>query len=407
MIASMTPDVIADSIVNVCGAVGLFVAMMTLYRRDPKSPLTRRLLLAIGVVAALFLLRGAAWWSGNALLDRLSLVLAALIPFGALIVVEGALRRHAPRVLKFMAVAGGLLLGVGGPLGLERFAVPYFVALAAFQLAGFAGSALLLARRDRASLMASENRSIGRLAAGALIVIPFAATDFRTLLPDFPVRLGALGALLVIAILLIAGSGAETRRQGLALMALRLASAALLGAAAAHMSPQVDAAALIRFCAVAVSGVVVIGLMVDALRALFESRSPGLLNSVAASAADTRDQLIAELARHPIFESARRFRETDLAAYDPALLRQFLSRQCVLRRTEAPWGLVRSDAAVERVASLMAASSATHLIVLSSDPVDLIVLSVPVVSADPATETALTLVHRLLALTPDQAPKLV
>ena len=51
----------------------------------------------------------------------------------------------------------------------------------------------------------------------------------------------------------------------------------------------------------------------------------------------------------------------------------------------------------------MAANSATHLIVLSSEPVDLMVLSVPVISADPATETALTLVHRLLALTPETA----
>ena len=42
----MTPGVIADSIVNLCGAIGLAVAMLTLYRRDPRSPLTRRLLVA-------------------------------------------------------------------------------------------------------------------------------------------------------------------------------------------------------------------------------------------------------------------------------------------------------------------------------------------------------------------------
>jgi hypothetical protein len=100
-------------------------------------------------------------------------------------------------------------------------------------------------------------------------------TDFRTLVPDFPVRLGALGALLVIATVLIAGGGAETRRQGLCLTALRLASSALLGAAAAWMSPDADTAQVVRFCAVAVAGVLAIGLMVDTLRALFESRAPG------------------------------------------------------------------------------------------------------------------------------------
>jgi len=185
------------------------------------------------------------------------------------------------------------------------------------------------------------------------------------------------------------------------MMALRLFSSALLGIAAAFMAPDVDAAQIIRFAAVAIAGVLTIGLMTDALRAYFESQEPGVLNSVAASPAATREQLIAELAHHPIFESARRYRESELAAYDPPRLRDFLATRRVLRRSEAPWGLVPSDPAVERAVSLISANSATHVIVLSHDPVDLIVLAVPVTSADPATETALALVRRLLALTPE------
>ena len=399
----MTSGVIADSIVNLCGAIGLTVAMVTLHRRDARSPLTRRLLLALGVIATLFFVRGAAWWSGTALLDRISLIPAALIPLGALIVTEGILRRHAPRQVKIVIVLGGIGLGLGGALGLERFATLYFVLLSLFQLAGFATCGWLLAMRDRTTLMAAENRSIGRLAVGALIVIPFIATDFQVLAPDIPVRLGALGALLVVTAILIAGGGAETRRQALLMTALRLSSSALLGAAAAFVSPDVDGAQIMRFGAIAISGVLTIGLMVDALRAYFESQVPGVLDSVAASPARTRDQLIAELARHPIFESARRYRENELAAYDPPMLRDFLSTRRVLRRAEAPWGLPSSDPAVERAVSLMAANSATHLIILSHDPIDVIVLAVPVISADPATETALALVRRLLALTPEAA----
>ena len=397
----MTSGMIADSIVNLCGAIGLGVAIMTFYRRDPRSPLTFRLLLALGVISTLFLMRGAAWWTRSAVLDRLSVIPAALIPLGALIVTEGILRRHAPRVVKMVALIGGILLGVGGAIGLQRFAMPYAVALSLFQLAGFATCAGLLAARDRAALMASENRSIARLAVGALVVIPFILTDFRTLFPDIPVRLGALGALLTVTVMLIAGGGAETRRHGLTLMALRLISSALLGIAAAYIAPDTDAPQVIRFCAVAVAGVLTIGLMTDALRALCESQEPGVLNSVAASPARTRDQLIAELAHHPIFESARRYRENELAAYDPPLLRDFLATRRVLRRPDAPWGFPVTDPATERVVSLMTANSATHVIVLSHDPVDLIALAVPVTSADPATETALALVRRLLALTPE------
>lgn len=399
----MSAAAVADSIVNLCGAIGLAVAMMTFYRRDPRSPLTRRLLAALGVIATLFLIRGAAWWTGSGALDRLSVLPASLIPLGALIVTEGILRRHAPRALKIAALAGAAVLGFGGALGLEQFAKPYAIALALFQLAGFATCGLLLARRDRAELMGSENRSIGRLAVGALLVLPFILTDFRTLWPDIPVRLGALGALLTVAVMLIAGGGAETRRHGLTLMTLRLASSALLGIAAAFMASDVDAAQIVRFCAVAVAGVLTIGMMTDALRALFESQEPGLLNSMAASPAQTRAELVAELARHPIFESARRFRAVDLAAYDPPLLHELLVTSRALRRSEAPWGLALTHPAVERMTSLMTAHSATHVIALGQDPIDLIALAVPVTSADPATETALTLVQRLLTLTPEAA----
>jgi hypothetical protein len=399
----MTQEMIADSIVNLCGAIGLGVAMLTLHRRDPRSPLTRRLLIALGIIASLFLIRGTAWWSGSAVLDNLSMIPAALIPLGALLVTEGILRRHAPRVAKIAVLTGGIVLGLAGTVGSERFAAPYALLLALFQLAGFAVCAWLLATRDRTTLMGSENRSIGRLAVGAVLVIPFIITDFRVLMPDIPVRLGALGALLVVTAILIAERGAETQRQALSMTTLRLAGSALLGIAAAFVAPDAGAAQIMRFSAIAIAGVLTIGLAVDALRAYFESQVPGVLNSVAASPARTRDALIAELARHPIFESARRYREAELQAYDPPLLRHFLSDVRVLRRPDAPWGRTLSDPAVERAISLLAANSATHLIVLSHDPIDVIALAVPVISADPATETALALVRRLLALTPETA----
>ena len=237
-----------------------------------------------------------------------------------------------------------------------------------------------------------------------MLVIPFIVTDFQVLAPDMPVRLGAFGALLVVTAVLIAGGGAETRRQGISMTALRLSSSALLGAAAACVAPDVDAAQIMRFSPIAIAGVLTIGLMTDTLRACFESQVPGVLNSVAASPARTRDALIAELARHPMFESARRYRESRTC-------RPTIRRCCAIfcpmcaccavptRHGGWPRPIRRSSALM----SLMAANSATHVIILSHDPVDVLVLAVPVISADPATETALALVRRLLALTPETA----
>jgi hypothetical protein len=226
--------------------------MVTLYRGDPRSPLTRRLLVALGVTAVLFFVRGVARWAGSAWLDHLSLLPAALVPLGALIVTEGILRRrHAPRPVKIVFVLGGAVLGLAGAVGPEQFATFYSLWLSRFQLVGFATCGLLQGLRDRSALLALENRSIGRLAVGAVVVIPFSVTDFRVLAPDFPVRLGALGALLVVTAVLIAGGGAETRRQALLMAALRFCSSALLGAAAACVSGDVDMAQTVRFCAIA------------------------------------------------------------------------------------------------------------------------------------------------------------
>ncbi|MGJ5076435.1 hypothetical protein [Bradyrhizobium oligotrophicum] len=397
----MTAGIVADSIVNLCGAIGLAVAAAMLHRRDPRGPLTARLVVLLGTVASLFLLRGIAWWMDNAFLDRLSLIPAALIPLGALVVTEGLLRRHAHRMLKAIALAGGAALAIAGALGPVAFESHHTIVLSAFQLAGFATCASLLLRRDRASLLAWENRAIDRVAFGAIMVIPFIITDFRVLAPGMPVRLGALGALLAVTAILIAGASAETQRQSGLLTVFRILGAALLGAAAAALSPEVDAAQLMRFCAVAVAGVLTIGLIGDALRAVLQAREPGVLDSIGASNAATRDALIAELTRQPVFESARRCREDELIAYDPPLLRDFLASSRVLRRADAPWRRAVADPAVERMVALMDARHATHVIVLSHQPVDLIVLAVSVISADPATETALALVRRLLVQAPD------
>ena len=396
----MSPSVVADSIVNLSAAIGIATAMIALARRDPRGPLTRRLMFVLGLAAVLFLLRGIAWSSGSAGLDRLALLPAASVPLGALVLTEGMLRRHAPRAVKLTALAGAILLGILGVFGPAELDDIYSIALSSFQLLGFATCAWLLVRRDRMALSASENRGINRLAVGALMVMPFIVTDFQLLFPNIPVRLGALGALLVVTAVLIAGGGAQTRRQEIMVSVVRLASAALLGAAAACITGNVDAAQIMRFCAVAISGVLTIALMTDTLRASFEAREPGVLNAVAASAAGNRAELLAELARHPMFESAERVSEDQLAAYDPPVLRGFLAMRRVLRRSEQPWGLASSDPAVERMISLMTARGATHVVILSHDPIDLIVIAVPVIFADPTTETALSLVRRLLALTP-------
>lgn len=396
----MNPALVADSIVDLCGALGLGVAMLTLCRRDPHGALTTRFLLALGLVAAVLLLRGLSWWTGSVLLERLALACAALFPLGALILTEGMLRRHAPRRAKLAVLAGSGLLALAALFGLAEQGDAYDLALAGFQLATFALCGLLLFRRDPASLTVAENAGVWRLGLCAFLVLPFMLSDFRSLVPQMPVRLGGLGALLLVHVVLVTGGGAQTRRQGFWLMGLRIATALALGWGAAHLDPDAGLASAVRMCAVALAGVLAIGLMADALGAAFDARSPGVLASIAHSEAGSREALIAKLSAHPLFEGARRLREADLADYDPPILRAALRDVGVLRAADHPWQKPPSDAGVERLQALLAANSGSHLLVVAHEPLDLLLVTVPLVAADPATETALALVRRLLASAP-------
>ena len=399
----MNPALVADTIVDLCGALGVGVAILTLRRRDPHGALTARFLPALGLVAALFTLRGLGGWSGSALLQRSALVYASLFPLAALIVAEGTLRRHAPRWLKLAVLAGALLLALASLAGLPNHVLLYGSLLAAFQIATFASLGLLLFIRDRTSLTAAENDGVWRLGWGAFLVLPFILSDFRGLWPDMPVRLGGLGALLIVSLMLVTGGSTRTRRQGFALMVLRLVGAMALGLGAAFLMANPDLADMARMVAIALAGVLAIGLMVDALNGAFEQSTPGMLASLARSGAMGREALVAQLTEHPLFENAARLREVDLADYDPPVLRAALSDVAVLRAADRPWGRKLDAPDYQRLAALLATHSASHLLVLGRDPLDLILLTVPVVSADPATETALVLIRRLLADAPREA----
>jgi hypothetical protein len=398
----MNPVLVADSIVNIAGAVGVGVAILTFRHRDPDGAVTRLLNLALGILFGLLLLRGLFWWTGSGLLEALSLTFAAAVPLAAIIATEAALRRHAPRWAKLVVLTLTGALGILALTGLHGSPVWFGLPLAIAQLIGLGISAWLLHRRDATSLTDAENAAIQRLMLAVGLSAPLVLTDFRILFPDMPVRLGALGILLAVSLLVVAASAATTRRQLLTLMGWRIGAAALLGYAAAYLLPNPTSADILRFAAVAVAGVLAIGMMTDALRGLYEARAPGVLAAISAGRGETRAALLEELQRNPVFSGARRLRAAELAAFDPAILGPALAGHGIIRTSDWPWSLQEEDPAAERLLSLLRSHGATHLITLSSAPPDVVLVQVPMRAADSATETALALVRRLLAASPEE-----
>lgn len=396
----MNTTVAADFIVNLCGTFGLVLALLIFRARDPKGGLTRRFVFALGLVTLVFLLRGFYWLGGAGWLGRLSVGLAAFIPLAALLVVEGMLRQHAPRIAKLSIATGSIIIAALALLVPKAAGPGLYLTLALFQVIAFFFCGLLLFLHPRSSLSTAERQGISRLCMAAFFLLPFMITDFRSLIPYLPVRLGGLGALLLVIFALLIDRAGERRGGHAGVIGLQIGGSLLLALGLVWSLPELSPGDRVRLAAVTLSGVLVIGLANDVARAWLTAGQPGLLDSVAVSKARTRDDLFEELLRQPLFHHAIRLGETDIADYDPALLQSDLQRHVVLRQADSPWQGMVEDAVAERLAALMAAHGVSHLIVADTHPLDLIGVRIPLVAADRATETALLMAGRLLAAAP-------
>ena len=202
-------------------------------RQREESGTSGASLFLIGTLAVLLLLRGFYWLSSvpaAGTLGRLVFAAATLLPLAITLFVERLLRRHHPLPLKFLSMTISTLffgLNVVSNLPEQR----------AWLLAFLAGLTLVIAWNGwlllftRSAELSSNERKLARaLVLAVTLSIPLIATDFRTMHHLFPVRLGAIGALLFVYVLL---SLVETRDV---LWALGLRVLAVLSVAAALSS---------------------------------------------------------------------------------------------------------------------------------------------------------------------------
>lgn len=389
---SLDPSIVADALVNLFGALGALVLAYDLKRSDPRGAVSARLRLALTLVSLLFFSRSAAWLTEAPLLSVMIDVLAALTPLAALIVAEGLMRRHAPRWAKLLILCGSTAAAAAslGPQ-IESFGSwPLFIVVAG----GWALVGGLLWRRDRNSLTSSENRSIDRVVAAMLLLTPLIATDFRSLWPEIPVRLGALGALLLM--FLGFGSAGHVRRSrdralGLAIV-LAVAGIFAIGYRISGADAGWDSS--VRAGAVGAAGLIFAALVAEVLGARSERLKPAdpLL------AASTPQDFVDGLQDHPVLGGGRVLEHGHVEHVIHAGFRSLLDAHPVLRRSEAPWGRAATDEGVERALSLLITHDATHVLRLSCDPMRLAVFSLPAIAADPRTETEISAVQRIAEL---------
>lgn len=184
------------------GLTGLALVATLVARRGiagaaRRASVARRLRLLYSLVAALLLLRlvQPLWpiWAVTAAM----MMTAVWLPFATLRLAEELVRRHAPRIVKFAALGGSLLLTLL-PLTLGLIWTDQaVVALAMFQ-AVMILCVLILLLRNRGDVTPMERQAADLFALALLLAIPLILSDFQIFFPALPVRGGVFAALILV-----------------------------------------------------------------------------------------------------------------------------------------------------------------------------------------------------------------
>jgi hypothetical protein len=405
MITARTPAESVDVLVTWVGAVTLFRYRIAIGRRRERSALERRTGFFISALAMLFLLRGFGWINPDVRwLSAVMLLPATLLPLAMTLFVEGLLRRHVSPWIKWLAV-GLTTVSATTTLVLRWISTtdprPNWVLLISLLLM-MSVLGLTVARRDRASLSRSENGLIRACLLVTLLTLPLVATDFHYDI-GWPVpRLGTIGTLLFCYTLLRRPE--ENARLGwwardVGRLLFRAGVVCLLSLIALRSAPPELLAPLFALATALVLAVAI----ADRLTHTNVSRTEvALLRWLARPPASSLHGFVRELHHLPLTADALVITEDDLAPYDHASLCATLAMgrpvhslaRLRAERAVRTEGRAAAARGADQLTDLLERTEMTHVALLSSRPLRLLLANIPELPGAADAELALGAVVR-------------
>lgn len=356
------------------------------------SPVDQRLGALFTVLMALVGVRALRWWLEIEALRRIEEAIAALLPLFALFLAEGLLRRHAPSWLKKAIAIGVAIFMLVAVLRPVSIAPLFAYALGAFVSLSLIGLAIFLAARDRASLSAGENDAISALFVGLIIAVPLGATDFLAGAGVSPIRAGGLGLLvfiLAVARVTAHGGGGLSVVEEVFWAAL---AAALGFAVFAFVFGALSLLAALTWFAL-IAALVLVFRIVQYVRELREARSrSSFWRAFAEAPTSNLDAFLDRMLDAPELQRAHLLEGAALAGYDHAALVRGFDQGPVLNIAEArAWGA----GALEQLNVLFDEHEATHVILVTREPLRLLFVNLPRVGTGPDVDLQLQLLAKL------------
>ena len=386
--------IFADSIVSASALIGLMILVASI-KRSGRDSISRRFLFSLYIIQALLLFRILTWLTGIWFFDVLTFITAGVLPLGMIILTEGLLRRHASKPVKMIA-AGTAVAFIPLAFLPESFAEPWrSVLLLAAQLWGFFTAGYMVWKRDKDSLSSGENRIIERIALSIPLIIPLVITDFR--IPDFefPVRLSGV-AILFMCWLTISLERSHLKNTDMLRAFLILLSGSVFAGMAIAYLVNADMTGYFQICVITLSVTMVAVLYNDSVALRFDERRDSLLKHMAEGNIDSSATFLRGLQNHPLVEGAVILEEHDLQDFDKKLLNAVFKNDALQRKVDM--SKANSSAEIEHLNWLFERFNATHVILVSNQPLSLVALNMPSLSASPGAETELRAVQRMAIL---------
>jgi hypothetical protein len=397
----MGADAVAvDVLVTWIGALGAASYLLHIVRDPSRSPLERRAVVLLGVLAVLLTVRGFSWLGASELrLTRLTFAAATLLPLAMALFVEGLLRRHLPRPAKLLAAGASAFFFVVN-LGPERVRDTMFSrAFPAVLLAAMAVLGYFLLSRHRETLSPAENRLVSGCLFAVSVGLPLAASDFRLNLGFPPQRWGAVGVLLFVYTL--AHLARLPRRAVVRDLGWLGLQALLLAAMGALLSPR-PAEMWAHTLPPAAATVLLFAIWERLRNAGAMQTQEGLLRWLANAPTGSLDALVGWLRRYPLTEQHLLLGPAELGAYRAESLAGLFgeSRTCSGARFRqlGPDAPREAQEAAEQMADILERYEMTHACLLSDRPMRLLLVNLPEISGNRNAELEMQVIQRQASL---------
>jgi hypothetical protein len=386
---TLTPTLAADLAVNLVAFFSILLATPAIRSQNSATSGTeRRLRSLFRAIAVLLFLRILVWFQLPVIFEMAVLIAASWMPFFALLLAEQLVRRHAPAILKWSALLGSIGFSVLALLTGSIWPLFAISALAGFQIALLIATVGFLIQRRKDELAHSETAAVDSLVMALVLTIPFALGDFRSVFPELPIRIGAVGILLfALAMARVAARTASPRWISLDYAGIFMA-AATLTVLISYLAGDGSVETMARLLFI-VAAVITAMLLLQRQRDLNSGQaSTAAIGPSLATLPDapSLDQL---LAAHPTLACGTIIDESALAIYDPAAIATLTDRRVI---TAASNLAAPARGATE---NLLAAYSASHLIRLCKSPPKFLALACGPFKTNDIIDAELDMVSRL------------